>query len=458
MTSSKIYEALGTCLRSEINFQVKLFFSYFFFAIALSVSLTFVHFQFSEAQREERFMSQAKELMMGKVALLKEYVLQGSPSERLSWLMEHLHASESFEAYCLDSDGKRLTPVDDGFEWQSDGANESIKTLLKAMIDEKQDDAEFVYEPKKQALLLPLKMLESPNGTPFMLYKAREKRAWSSYSDNLFMVAVMGVLMALLSFPFAYFISKPLRERYGKLDSEIKIAAIELTKKDRLLYHQSKLAAIGEMIGNISHQWRLPLTRMQMMIQNMHLLQKDEKLQNLFVSAKEQIAFMTQTIDTFSNFYRSDGDVNEFLISECIHEVEKIIGATLKDKGVLFCVEIEDDLRISGSKNELGQVLLNIISNAKYELETKKIKEPFVKLNAFNRDGKILITIEDNAGGIPSATMPNIFEPYFSTKNENGSGLGLYMSKVIMEEKFGGEITARNTKNGALFEIALLSR
>jgi signal transduction histidine kinase len=115
------------------------------------------------------------------------------------------------------------------------------------------------------------------------------------------------------------------------------------------------------MIGNISHQWRLPLTRLQMMTQNMQMLQKDEKIQNLFLGVKEQIFFMNQTIDTFVNFYRSDKDNIKFIVSESILEVNKIISSTLKDKGILLDIKILDDYLLIGRRNELGQVILNII-------------------------------------------------------------------------------------------------
>lgn len=454
--------------RPIIGFSLKLYFSYFLFSIVLVTALTIVHIHFSKTQQEERFKLQARELLMGKIALLKEYVSEGSPIPRLPWLMEHLHSSEGFDALCIDHQGKILSASSGGWYWERPTSHRQplIEAAL-SFIDQIDPSKGFVVEFGQKIVLLPLTALISPSGTPMMVYVPKKELDQNSMADNLSMTGIMAMMMILLAIPFAYVISRPLNRAHAELDrrttnlqQQIDLAAQDLTKKDRMIAHQSKLAAIGEMIGNISHQWRLPLTRVQLVLQNLQSLGREERLDSdrLHVSvqqAKEQIAFMSDTIDTFQDFYRTNPSERQFYLDECLENVVKIITPSLQQKGIAFNVNSLQHLKLSGSKQELGQVLFNLISNAQYELTHRKTGQPLIAIEISRREKEIIITVQDNAGGIPEEHLPSLFEPYFSTKQEQGTGLGLYMSRTIIEERFEGALEAENRQDGAIFTIKL---
>ncbi len=233
----------------------------------------------------------------------------------------------------------------------------------------------------------------------------------------------------------------------------------EVNERERILAHQSKLASMGEMIGNIAHQWRQPLTQLSSILINMELhfernkLTK-EKFHTKVEEANEQITFMSKTIDDFRNFFSSGKTKENINISTIIYKVSHLMSASLKNNNIDLKIEIIDDFKIYCYANEIPQALLNIISNAKDILLERNIKNATIFLKAFEKGGTNIITIEDNAGGINITPIDKIFEPYFSTKRaKSGSGIGLYMTKIIIEKNNNGKIEIQNSQNGAIFTI-----
>ncbi len=233
----------------------------------------------------------------------------------------------------------------------------------------------------------------------------------------------------------------------------------EVYERERLLSHQNRLAAMGEMIGNIAHQWRQPLTHIGSLLIEMELFYAKGKLDKELMSKKieevdEQISFMSNTIDDFRNFFATGKSMQRYRISTVLNRVERLMGAMLKNKGIELQVEIEDDFELNGFPNEVAQAVLNIISNAKDVLLERGVKEPYIKVKTFIDGSDRVITIEDNAGGINVKPVEKIFEPYFSTKHASiGTGVGLYMTKTIIEKNNNGIISVKNTQNGAVFSI-----
>jgi signal transduction histidine kinase len=233
----------------------------------------------------------------------------------------------------------------------------------------------------------------------------------------------------------------------------------ELNEKERLLTHQSKLAGMGEMIGNIGHQWRQPLTQLSSILISLDLRHEQGKLSSemmkeKMLEANQQIQFMSNTIDDFRTFFSPDKKEESYHISVSITNVQRLLSASLKNKAVKLQVEVEDDFVLTGYPNELAQALMNIVSNAKDILSAREVKNARIQLRAFERGGKKTITIQDNAGGIRTEHIDKVFEPYFSTKHAaSGTGVGLYMTKVILEKHNRGRITVQNTQEGALFTI-----
>jgi signal transduction histidine kinase len=233
----------------------------------------------------------------------------------------------------------------------------------------------------------------------------------------------------------------------------------EANEKERLLIHQSKLASMGEMIGNIAHQWRQPLTQLSSILINLELYFERNKLtkEKFKVKSKEandQISFMSKTIDDFRNFYTSNKQVQEYSISSAINDVRKLMDSSLTNYSINFKVEIINDFSTQGYPNEISQALLNIISNAKDIILQRHIKDGFILVRAFTKDNKKNLTVLDNAGGVEVTPIEKIFEPYFSTKSaKNGTGIGLYMTKIIIEKNNNATIDVENTTHGVLFTI-----
>ncbi|MEA2073184.1 MAG: HAMP domain-containing sensor histidine kinase [Campylobacterota bacterium] len=246
-----------------------------------------------------------------------------------------------------------------------------------------------------------------------------------------------------------------------KLEEREAESVQEIREKEKIILAQSKQAIMGEMIEMIAHQWRQPLTAIGMTASNitMDLLLDEidtEVLKEDLHSINEQVEYLSTTIDDFRNFlqerkYKEKVNTNEFL--EIVHS---LIVTQIKSKGIALDIQSCADITISLRKNELIQVLLNILSNAQDILSELKREDKRITMGCHHSKSHITIFIEDNGGGIKDDVLPRIFEPYYSTKKKkNGTGLGLYMSKTIVEEHLNGKLTVDNTSEGAIFKIEL---
>ncbi|MGB5919566.1 ABC transporter substrate binding protein [Arcobacter sp.] len=235
--------------------------------------------------------------------------------------------------------------------------------------------------------------------------------------------------------------------------------AKEKQKNKQFIIQQSKLAEIGEVFSSIAHQWKSPLVEITAIAQELFYTKscKEIKEDDSFVSdIMSQVDYMTRTINDFQRFIMPSNTKVTFDIKETIDSMLEIINHNIKYNNIRINIVVEKstNLVISGYKNEFMQSFLNIINNAKDELLNNDYKNRKIEIKIFNKDDKLVITIEDNAGGIDSQNMHKVFKPYFSTKKD-GHGIGLYMTKMIIEDKMDGKIFVYNTKNGALFNITL---
>jgi signal transduction histidine kinase len=228
--------------------------------------------------------------------------------------------------------------------------------------------------------------------------------------------------------------------------------------KDKLIFQQAKLASLGEMIGNIAHQWRQPLNTLGIIIQdveNAFMFDEldEEYVGNMANDAMQQITYMSSTIDDFRNFFKSD-DGEPFQLSDGVENALSITRAGLKSSGITLIEDIRDNPTVIGSKNQYIQVLINLVKNAQDVLVEKEVERARIKI-ALKQSGELsILTVEDNGGGIPSHIMEKIFEPYFTTKHQSvGTGLGLYMSKMIIEQNFRGKLMVENIDDGAKFSL-----
>jgi len=231
----------------------------------------------------------------------------------------------------------------------------------------------------------------------------------------------------------------------------------EKIRKDKILIQKSKMAAMGEMIGNIAHQWRQPLSQVSGLFFDIESAYDYKELDKKYLSnrvneANDLIEYMSKTIDDFRNFFNPNSNKEEFLVIDAVNNALKIVDATLIFYKIDIKVSVDSEYKINGYKNEYAQAIVNIISNAKDILIDKRILNPNIKI--YLDEGKdIELCIEDNAGGVDAEIISKIFDPYFTTKHDYGTGIGLYMTKLIIEEKMNGTIRVANSKDGAVFKL-----
>ena len=235
----------------------------------------------------------------------------------------------------------------------------------------------------------------------------------------------------------------------------------ELVKKEQMLAQQSKMAAMGEMIGNIAHQWRQPLNALSAsiigMILKIHMGQmQDEDLVVFKDTTNKLIQNMSTTIDDFRRFFLPNKEKKKFYVANAIKDSLKFVADAYRDNSIEIETHIDADISLLGYHNELVQVLLNILNNSKDAMKTNHIKNAKVEISTQEDSEGVKIIISDNGGGVDEKIINKIFEPYFTTKFEDqGTGLGLYMSKMIVEESMRGKLTMQNGVNGLQSTIYL---
>ena len=235
----------------------------------------------------------------------------------------------------------------------------------------------------------------------------------------------------------------------------IKLMQEEKEQQKELMVHQSKLASMGEMIGNIAHQWRQPLTYLSYNFMTLKEAENQNILDKTFLNKKldeatKQLEFMSQTIDDFKDFYVPTKEKELFSLAKATSQTLELMQNSLQHDKIEVKLNIKEDLEIKNYKNEYKQVLLNLLSNAKDILVQRDIKSPKITIIINKKN----ITISDNGGGIDSKIITRIFEPYFTTKKGN-SGVGLYMSKMIVEKNMEGVLKVENSSMGAVFTLIL---
>ena len=235
-------------------------------------------------------------------------------------------------------------------------------------------------------------------------------------------------------------------------------------EQERMLMHQSRLASMGEMIGNIAHQWRQPLTDLGAILINMSFLYDLKKLsaqifEERIKKAESLILYMSKTIDDFRNFFANDSKKEEFCVIKSIEKAISLIESALKNHHIHLIFDDKKSCSVYGYPNQFAQAILNILGNAKDILLERKVQNPFIKITVSCDEQNTIISISDNAGGIKIEPIQKIFEPYVSTKHAiAGTGIGLYMTKTIIEKNLNGKLEASNTPEGAIFTIKLSNK
>ncbi|PHR68929.1 MAG: hypothetical protein COA66_15810 [Arcobacter sp.] len=360
--------------------------------------------------------------------------------------------------------------------------NETFSVLLENCREEHKD-LKKIKDKFYISKILALEVLK-PKGeyqAVFFLDVTKEKNEYISLVKNSLIVSLLLFVFAaiLVNFYLNYLINRISKNEYDvkQINKNLeKTISIEITKglklqqkaleekqkNEQMLIQQSKLAMMGEMIGNIAHQWRQPLMQLSAIFMYLDAYQEKGKLTPEKFNKKIQdsvsiIDYMSKTIEDFRNYFKPEKQKETFLIKECLDSALFIIDSTLKNSFIeVKTVYEKKDIKTTSFKNEFSQALLNIISNSKDILILRKIQNPLITISVFQKNHKTYISIEDNAKGIDKSILNKIFDPYFTTKHKSsGTGIGLYMSKMIIENSMQGKIFVENTENGAKFTIEI---
>jgi PAS domain S-box-containing protein len=246
-----------------------------------------------------------------------------------------------------------------------------------------------------------------------------------------------------------------------ELKKQVELEVAKRAEQYEIMCHQSRLAAMGEMIDSIAHQWRQPLNGLGIIVQGLRHLSSQENfdfelLKEIETEIMEKITFMSQTIDDFSTFFRITKKKEKFNILTNINDAIRLIDVQLKASQIKININSKENnnLEVFGFANEFRQVMLNMIHNAMTAITQTKQHKGQISILLQADIEKITISIQDNGGGIKDKYLNKIFDPYFTTKDK-GSGIGLYMSKVIIEHHMNGRLNVKNTHDGVQFTIIL---
>ncbi len=250
--------------------------------------------------------------------------------------------------------------------------------------------------------------------------------------------------------------TKELLDLNKSLENRVKEEILKNEEKNRLLSQQARLISMGEMIGNIAHQWRQPLSELGIDLFKMKQNIKDEeKFIHTYEHAKTVIKNMSNTIDDFRNFFKSDKEKEEFSIKEAIDKSLGMLEGTFKKEGIRIEILKNEDVKISGIKAEFSQVIINILTNAKDAMQNLDPKDKIIKIKIYKNDKFAFVSIYNNGENIKDSIMDKLFDPYFTTKHKSvGTGIGLYMCKMIITN-MNGNIYVKNLKNGVDFCIEI---
>ena len=303
--------------------------------------------------------------------------------------------------------------------------------------------------------------------------QALKQRVAKQIKQNIFIL----FLLSIVAMVIVYFIGKKIENIINEknkmvkkttkdlailnreLDNRVKKEIEKNKEQEQILMQKSKFIALGETISLIAHQWRQPISELSAIMLNIKLHHKLNKLDINMMDKKSNevetlLEYMSKTIDDFRTFFKPNKIKQQFNLNDSIQRVLHITKPMLDESTIKTIQSIDKELYINSYQNEFEQVILNLITNSKDAIISDEIESPNITINIYKND-KIYIEISDNANGIKQEIQNKIFEPYFTTKNEaNGTGLGLYMSKIIIEKNMDGNIKVESSDKGSCFIIS----
>ncbi|XOB63750.1 cache domain-containing protein [Campylobacterota bacterium DY0563] len=269
--------------------------------------------------------------------------------------------------------------------------------------------------------------------------------------DNLKQLVLFTIILTIVLLLISFYMSKFLKKKFRSYQHQIEKKQKELVKQQEILAQQSKLAAIGTMIGNIAHQWRQPLSLISTIATGTKLKKEmdsleDKELIDGLDNINQTTQYLSKTIDDFRNFFNTNKVKKEFSVKEAFDNCFNLINVQFKNHNIDIIKNINDSI-IYGIQTELVQVLINILNNSRDELLKLENQKKLIFIDTKEENDELIIQIKDNAGGIDEKIIKHLFEPYFTTKHQaQGTGIGLYMSEEIIVKHMRGTITIENTQ------------
>ena len=252
--------------------------------------------------------------------------------------------------------------------------------------------------------------------------------------------------------------TKELKDLNQTLEARVRDEIRKNEEKQRVMFWQSRHASLGQMIANIAHQWRQPLTELSLAMFNIKKAVQNDRVEDMskfYDESKNIIKNMSQTIDDFTNFFSPNKVLYYFNISESIRESIGLLESVINDEMITIKTNFEDT-KVLGITNELTQVIINLINNSKDAFIHNSILLREINISTKKESGFAVIEVQDNAGGISKENIEKIFEPYFTTKHKSrGTGLGLFMSKMICEQGLHGTLDVKSKKKTTTFSIKI---
>ncbi len=250
-----------------------------------------------------------------------------------------------------------------------------------------------------------------------------------------------------------------LEELNRTLEERVREEVANNREKDIILIQQNRQAALGEALEHIAHQWKQPLNTIALLVQHLKISESSGELTSDSVDetvdrTMDLLTHMAQTIDVFKDFYKPEKESKLFSLKESLDNALSFIKSTFQQQNIVVELVADPELKVMGYAKEFVQVLLIILTNARDALMENETAKPRLLIRAFSEEGKAIVTITDNGGGIPESALEKVFDLYFTTKEANGgSGIGLYMAKSIIEKHMNGSLSVANADHGAQFRI-----
>ncbi len=405
----------------------------------------------------------------------------------LSWIKKIRHGDNGY-IFIYDENGVCLSEIREEnigknrIDIQDKYGNYIIKDILDFAKESKEGYVNYLStysnNLESSAKISYVKLFEKWNwtiGTGFYLdglnndIKQREEELRENNEIVIDKIIKISVIITLLLIATSFYVSSVIAKRFEQYKINIKKEINKTIEKEKLLIQQSKMAVMGEMIGNIAHQWKQPLSLISMSNTLIKLnkeaegLNTQEEINGALENIDESVIHLSNTIDDFRNFFNPNKEKTFFSTQTILEKTFNLISSEFKNSNIEIIKNISD-IKISGYQNELLHVLINIIKNAKDEfLKKDSLEKQYLFIDAYQSDDLIFIKIKDNVGGIPEDIISEIFTPYFTTKKDkDGTGIGLYMSRQIVEN-MNGKLDVSNVEfeyegqdyKGAEFTISL---